>query len=84
MNNAIKMPRSVVECFTANVKFGDGMVEVLYVPRFGKKPGWVGPGFWEALNPKKEPPEKYNQRVYSREELIQAGAKSKMEYLWER
>ena len=84
MNNAIKMPRSVVECFTANVKFGDKMVEVLFVPRFGKKPGWVGPGYWKALDPKNEPPEKYNDRVYSREELIQAGAKSKMEYLWER
>jgi hypothetical protein len=84
MNDVIKMPKEVVECFTAKVKFGNGFVDVLFVPRYGKKPGWVGPGFWERLYPKGTPPEKYNERIYSREELIKAGAKSKIEFLWGR
>ena len=84
MSDAIRMSKSMVECFTATIKFNGCPVEVIYVPRFGKKPGWVGPGFWEPGPLSTMPPEKYNSRVYSREELIQAGAKSKMEYLWMR
>jgi hypothetical protein len=84
MNDAIRMSKNMVECFTATVRFAGGLVEILYVPRFGKKPGWVGPGFWEPSLPTSEPPGKYNNRVYTREELLKAGAKSKMEYLWMR
>jgi hypothetical protein len=81
--NEIRMSKSMVECFTALVKYEGAYTEILYVPRFGQKPGWVGPGYWEVI-PGKEPPSKFNTRVYSREELLNAGAKSKMEYLWMR
>lgn len=84
MTDSIRMAKDAVECFTARVKYTDGYVEVLYVPRFGKKPGWVGPGFWEPGYLSTTPPMRYNNRVYSRDELIQAGAKPKMEYLWMR
>ena len=84
MNDSIKMSKNLVECFTALVKYEGAYVEILYVPRFGKKPGWVGPGYWENT-PGKEPPLcGYNSRVYDRDELMKAGAKSKMEYLWMR
>ena len=84
MNDAIRMSKSMVECFTARVKYEGAYVEITYVPRFGRKPGWVGPGYWGVI-PGKEPPScKFNTRVYSREELLNAGAKSKMEYLWMR
>jgi len=79
-----RMGKDNVECFTATVKYTDGYLEVLFVPRFGKKPGWVGPGFWEPNLLSTLPPKKYNNKVYSREELIQAGAKPKMEHLWVR
>jgi len=84
MSDAIRMSKNLVECFTATVKFAGGLVEVIYVPRFGNRPGWVGPGFWEPMLPNSQPPAAYNNRVYTREQLLKAGAKSKMEYLWMR
>ena len=84
MNKAIRMSKSTAECFVGLVKHNGAYLEVLYVPRFGQKPGWIGPGYWEPV-PGKEPPEcKFNTRVYSREELLNAGARSKMESLWMR
>ena len=80
MGDAIRMSKNLVECFTATMQ----LVEVIYVPRFGKRPGWVGPGFWEPMLPNSQPSAVYNNRVYSREQLLKAGAKSKMEYLWMR
>ena len=84
MSDAIRMSKSMVECFTATIKFNGCPVEVIYVPRFGKRPGWVGPGFWEPILLNSQPPAAYNNLVYTREELLKAGAKSKMEYLWMR
>ena len=84
MGDAIRMSKNLVECFTATVQFNGGLAEVIYVPRFGKRPGWVGPGFWEKMLPNSKPPAAYNNRVYTHEELLKAGAKSKMEYLWMR
>jgi hypothetical protein len=84
MNDAIRMSKNLVECFTGMVKYEGTYLEILYVPRFGKKPGWVGPGYWEVIPGKEPPSAKFNTRVYSREELLKAGAKSKMEYLWMR
>ena len=84
MTAEIRMAKSMVECFTARVKYDGTYLEILYVPCFGQKPGWVGPGYWEVI-PGKEPPfSKFNTDVYSREELLKAGAKPKYEYLWMR
>ena len=87
MSDTIRMTKSMVECFTKVVEFNGGPVEILYVPRFGNKPGWVGPGYWnptERFGPAEPPLFKYNTHIYPREELIKAGAKSKFEYLWMR
>ena len=86
-SSTIRMGKSMVECFTANVNYNGGKIEILYVPLFGGKPGWVGPGYWQPNidTIKSEPPSfPYNTRVYTRDELIKAGAKSKFEYLWMR
>ncbi len=63
MSDAIRMSKNLVECFTATVKFAGGLVEVIYVPRFKNRPGWVGPGFWEKILPNSQPPAAYNNRV---------------------
>jgi hypothetical protein len=87
MAENIRMSKSMVECFTAKVNYGDGKVEVLFVPLFGGKPGWVGPGYWKPQLEGKvtsPPPFNYNTRIYTRDELMKAGAKSKFEYLWMR
>ena len=80
----IKMSKNLVECFTVNVRYNGTWVEVLYVPRFGRKPGWVGPGFWDNTSGRNPPSCGYNTRVYTRGELLSNGAKSKMEDLWMR
>jgi hypothetical protein len=82
--NEVRMAKNMVECFTAKAKFNGALVEILYVPRFGRRPGWVGPGYWEIVPGKAPPSSGFNTRVYTREELMAAGAKSKMEFLWMR
>jgi hypothetical protein len=79
----IRMSQAMTECFTAVVDWNKQKTEVLFVPMWGNPTKFVGPGYWG--NQQVEPPTwKYNTRVYSRQELIDAGAKSKMEYLWTR
>lgn len=85
----IRMSKSMVECFVATMKYNNSPIEVLLVPLFNGQPGWVGPGFWKPrrTDPKTpvEPPKfDYNTRVYSRQELLAAGAKPKFEHLWMR
>ena len=85
----IRMGKSMVECFVAKMNYNGNKVEVLLVPQFGNKPGWVGPGYWQPnlddLRLRSEPPAfNYNTKVYTREELVAAGAKQKLEHLWMR
>ena len=87
MNDVIRMSKSMVECFTKVMEFNGGPIEIIYVPRFGNKPGWVGPGYWnptERFGPAEPPSFKYNTLIYTRDELLKAGAKPKFEYLWMR
>jgi hypothetical protein len=88
MKNApVRMSQTVTECFVATVDWNKQPTEVLFVPLWGGKRGFVGPGYWEPMNVHAgsvPPPFKYNTRVYTREELIAAGAKPKMEFLWTR
>jgi len=87
MNDQVRMGKALAECFKMNVKYGEKEMEALFVPLYNGKRGWVGPGYWEPkLNTKDtEPPSfKYNTRVYTRNELIDAGAKPAYEYLWMR
>jgi hypothetical protein len=87
MNDQIRMSKSVVECYKMDMNYGDKQVEVLLVPLFNGTRGWVGPGYWEPkIDVKKmEPPSfKYNTRVYTREDLVKAGAKLTYEHLWMR
>lgn len=87
MNESIRMVKGMVECFTADVLYDGRKVQAVFVPLFGRRNGWVGPGYWEpqctgrVISP---PPYKYNTKVYTREELVNAGAKQKFEYLWMR
>lgn len=89
MKNApIRMGKSTAECFVAKMTYNGSKIDVLLVPQYNGKPGWVGPGFWQPQlsNPRlcEPPPYKYNTKVYTREELVAAGAKPKLEQLWMR
>ena len=86
-NNALRMSQAATECFVATVDWNKQKTEVLYVPLWGGKRGFVGPGYWEPMNVHAgsvPPPFNYHTRVHTREELIAAGAKPKMEFLWTR
>jgi hypothetical protein len=81
------MGKALAECFKINVKYGDQEIEALFVPLYSGKRGWVGPGYWEPKIEEKdmEPPSfKYNTRVYTRNELIDAGAKLVYSHMWMR
>lgn len=81
----IRMSQAMTECFVAVVDWNKQKTEVLFVPMWGNPNKFVGPGFWNKQSLQAEPPPfAYNTRVYSRQELIDAGAKSKMEFLWSR
>ena len=83
------MNKVVTECFTAEMNYNNAKVNVLFVPLFDNegKEGWVGPGYWQPnLTVKKPTPPnfKYNTRVYTRKELLDAGATVCYEQLWAR
>ena len=87
MNDKVRMSKDMAECFVKKVTWNNATTEVLYVPLFGGKPGWVGPGYWSPPDRRiaaDSPTFKYNSIVYTRDELLRAGATPKLEYLWMR
>jgi len=87
MNEKIRMGKATMECFIIDGEYNGKRIEILLVPLFNGGSGWVGPGYWQPkLNTKDmdPPPFKYNTRIYTRKELLAAGARPKYENLWMR
>ena len=86
MDEKVRMSKTLVECFTIPSEYNGMKVDMLLVPLFNGGSGWVGPGYWQPKIPgiSKPPDQGHNTRVYTRKELLEAGAKSRYENLWMR
>ena len=87
MDEKVRMGKGAVECFVIDGEYNGKKIELLLVPLFNRGHGWVGPGYWQPKLEMKnmEPPSfKYNTRVYTKKELLAAGARPKYENLWMR
>ena len=87
MDDKVRMSKTLVECFTIPSEYNGMKIDMLLVPLFNGRSGWVGLGYWQpdVKTEKTEPPSfKYNTRIYTRKELLEAGARICYEHLWMR